>query len=61
MSIYVLQEDFWSHKGLVQIDSSENGEVLSIACFKDKIFSGHSDGTIKVMVPSSFVKTVFVN
>ncbi|KAJ0031553.1 hypothetical protein Pint_13215 [Pistacia integerrima] len=40
--------DFWNHKELVQLDSSENGEVLSIACFRDKIFSGHSDGTIKV-------------
>ncbi|KAG6662227.1 putative E3 ubiquitin-protein ligase LIN isoform X1 [Carya illinoinensis] len=41
-------QDFWSHKELVQVDCSENGEVLSIAYFKDKIFSGHSDGTIKV-------------
>ncbi|KAJ4708471.1 RING-type E3 ubiquitin transferase [Melia azedarach] len=40
--------DFWNHKELIQVDSSENGEVLSIACFRDKIFSGHSDGTIKV-------------
>ncbi|OMO58191.1 hypothetical protein COLO4_34815 [Corchorus olitorius] len=40
--------DMWNHKELVQIDSSENGEVLSIVSFKDKIFSGHSDGTIKV-------------
>ncbi|GKV06638.1 hypothetical protein SLEP1_g18508 [Rubroshorea leprosula] len=40
--------DLWNHKELLQVDSSENGEVLSIACFKDKIFSGHSDGTIKV-------------
>lgn len=61
MSIYVWQQDFWSHKELVQVDCSENGEVLSIAYFKDKIFSGHSDGTIKVMVPTSLVRTVFVN
>ncbi|PON50525.1 Regulatory associated protein of TOR [Parasponia andersonii] len=40
--------DLWSHKQLVQVDCSENGEVLSVICFKDKIFSGHSDGTIKV-------------
>ncbi|CAK9172751.1 unnamed protein product [Ilex paraguariensis] len=40
--------DLWNHKELVQEDSSLNGEVLSIVCFKNKIFSGHSDGTIKV-------------
>ncbi|XP_052200352.1 putative E3 ubiquitin-protein ligase LIN-1 isoform X2 [Diospyros lotus] len=40
--------DLWNHKELVQEDCSSNGEVLSIFCFKDKIFSGHSDGTIKV-------------
>ncbi|KAL5768811.1 hypothetical protein ACOSP7_015355 [Xanthoceras sorbifolium] len=40
--------DFWNHKQLVQVDSSTNGEVLSIICFRDKILSGHSDGTIKV-------------
>ncbi|ONH98058.1 hypothetical protein PRUPE_7G226000 [Prunus persica] len=40
--------ELWDHKELVQVDCSENGEVLSLVCFKDKIFSGHSDGTIKV-------------
>ncbi|CAN6540986.1 unnamed protein product [Malus baccata var. baccata] len=40
--------ELWDHKELVQVDCSENGEVLSVICFKDKIFSGHSDGTIKV-------------
>ncbi|KAL2500881.1 putative E3 ubiquitin-protein ligase [Forsythia ovata] len=40
--------DLWNHKELAQEDCSINGEVLSIACFKGKIFSGHSDGTIKV-------------
>ncbi|KAL5572637.1 hypothetical protein UlMin_022234 [Ulmus minor] len=40
--------EMWNHKELIQVDCSENGEVLSIVCFKDKIFSGHSDGTIKV-------------
>ncbi|XVF34865.1 hypothetical protein REPUB_Repub18cG0095400 [Reevesia pubescens] len=40
--------ELWNHKELVQVDSSENGEVLSIVSFQDKIFSGHSDGTIKV-------------
>lgn len=45
--IWFLQE-MWNHKELVQEDCSANGEVLSVVCFKDKIFSGHSDGTIKV-------------
>ncbi|WCJ42504.1 Transducin/WD40 repeat-like superfamily protein [Euphorbia peplus] len=40
--------ELWSHVELAQVDCSENGEVNSIVCFKDKIFSGHSDGTIKV-------------
>ncbi|KAL8102427.1 putative E3 ubiquitin-protein ligase LIN-1 [Apium graveolens] len=40
--------EMWIHKELYQEDCSANGEVLSIVCFKDKIFSGHSDGTIKV-------------
>ncbi|XVF88573.1 hypothetical protein PTKIN_Ptkin19aG0061500 [Pterospermum kingtungense] len=40
--------DLWNHKEIVQVDSGENGEVLSLVSFKDKIFSGHSDGTIKV-------------
>ncbi|KAF5788826.1 putative transcription factor WD40-like family [Helianthus annuus] len=40
--------DLWSHKELAQQDCSINGEVSSIVCFKDKIFTGHSDGMIKV-------------
>ncbi|KAD6454725.1 hypothetical protein E3N88_09431 [Mikania micrantha] len=40
--------DLWNHKELAKQDCSTNGEVLSIVCFKDKIFSGHSDGMIKV-------------
>ncbi|KAL8209350.1 hypothetical protein R6Q57_006082 [Mikania cordata] len=40
--------DIWNHKELAKQDCSTNGEVLSIVCFKDKIFSGHSDGMIKV-------------
>ncbi|XP_038700840.1 putative E3 ubiquitin-protein ligase LIN isoform X1 [Tripterygium wilfordii] len=40
--------DMWNHKELVQVDCSRNGEVLSIVCFGDMIFSGHSDGSIKV-------------
>lgn len=39
----------WNHNELFQEDCSVNGEVLSIVYFKDKIVSGHSDGTIKVM------------
>ncbi|KAL8189006.1 hypothetical protein R6Q57_029267 [Mikania cordata] len=33
---------------LAQEHCSINGIVLSIVCHKDKIFSGHSDGTIKI-------------
>ncbi|KAI3671014.1 hypothetical protein L1987_87660 [Smallanthus sonchifolius] len=40
--------ELWNHKELAQQDCGTNGEVLSIICFKDKIFSGHSDGAIKV-------------
>lgn len=43
-----LSSEFWSHQELFQVDCSPNGEVLSIAYFKDKIISGHSDGRIKV-------------
>ncbi|CAL5440744.1 unnamed protein product [Camellia sinensis] len=39
--------DLWNHKELVQEDCNVNGKVLSVVCFKNKIFSGHSDGTIK--------------
>ncbi|XP_020549522.1 putative E3 ubiquitin-protein ligase LIN [Sesamum indicum] len=41
-------QDIWNHKELSEEDCSMNGEVLTITCFRDKIFSGHSDGTIKV-------------
>ncbi|KAL2342538.1 hypothetical protein Fmac_003823 [Flemingia macrophylla] len=40
--------DIWIHKELIKEDCRENGEVLSVICFKDKFFSGHADGTIKV-------------
>nr|KAJ0203061.1 hypothetical protein LSAT_V11C500282180 [Lactuca sativa] len=40
--------ELWNHKELVQEDCSVNGVVLSIVCLKDKIFSGHSDGMIKI-------------
>lgn len=51
--VHVGQQELWDHKELVQVDCSENGEVLSLVCFNDKIFSGHSDGTIKVTQPTS--------
>ncbi|KAL7591164.1 hypothetical protein Lser_V15G32972 [Lactuca serriola] len=47
--------DLWSHKELTQQDCSMNGEVLSIASIKNKIFSGHSDGTIKVWMDKGSV------
>ncbi|XP_058732275.1 putative E3 ubiquitin-protein ligase LIN-1 isoform X2 [Vicia villosa] len=40
--------DIWRHKELIQIDCRDNGEVLSVIWFKDKIISGHTDGRIKV-------------
>ncbi|KAG0455810.1 hypothetical protein HPP92_023598 [Vanilla planifolia] len=40
--------DMWNHKVLVQVDCSMHGEVLSICYFKNRIISGHSDGTVKV-------------
>ncbi|KAL9330155.1 hypothetical protein ACSQ67_005158 [Phaseolus vulgaris] len=40
--------DIWIHQELIKQDCSENGEVLSVICFKDKKISGHTDGTIKV-------------
>uniref|UniRef100_A0A0E0BZG5 RING-type E3 ubiquitin transferase n=2 Tax=Oryza meridionalis TaxID=40149 RepID=A0A0E0BZG5_9ORYZ len=40
--------DMWNHKELNHADCSSNGEVTSIAYFKGYIFSGHSDGTLKV-------------
>ncbi|KAF3783976.1 putative E3 ubiquitin-protein ligase [Nymphaea thermarum] len=38
----------WFHKELFQMSCSMNGGVLAINCYRDLIFSGHSDGTIKV-------------
>ncbi|KAI3802908.1 hypothetical protein L1987_31055 [Smallanthus sonchifolius] len=40
--------ELWNHRELAQEDCSINGVVLSTTCYKDKIFTGHSDGTIKV-------------
>nr|XP_034598044.1 putative E3 ubiquitin-protein ligase LIN-1 [Setaria viridis] len=40
--------DMWNHKEINQADCSSNGEVTSIVYLKNHIFSGHSDGTLKV-------------
>ncbi|CAD6233636.1 unnamed protein product [Miscanthus lutarioriparius] len=40
--------DMWSHKEINQVDCSANGEVTSVVYLKSYIFSGHSDGTLKV-------------
>ncbi|CAL4959147.1 unnamed protein product [Urochloa decumbens] len=40
--------DMWNHKEINQADCSSNGEVTSIVYLKNNIFSGHSDGTLKV-------------
>ncbi|VAH59282.1 unnamed protein product [Triticum turgidum subsp. durum] len=43
--------DMWNHKELNNADCSSNGEVTSIVYYKSYIFSGHSDGTLKVAHP----------
>ncbi|XP_025819459.1 putative E3 ubiquitin-protein ligase LIN [Panicum hallii] len=40
--------DMWNHKEINLVDCSSNGEVTSIVYLKNHIFSGHSDGTLKV-------------
>ncbi|KAG2586001.1 hypothetical protein PVAP13_5NG002500 [Panicum virgatum] len=40
--------DMWNHKDINLVDCSSNGEVTSIVYLKNHIFSGHSDGTLKV-------------
>ncbi|GJN38208.1 hypothetical protein PR202_gb27230 [Eleusine coracana subsp. coracana] len=40
--------DMWNHKEINLVDCSSNGEVTSVVYFKSYIFSGHSDGTLKV-------------
>ncbi|XP_020585745.1 putative E3 ubiquitin-protein ligase LIN-1 isoform X2 [Phalaenopsis equestris] len=40
--------EMWNHQVKAQVDCSIHGEVLSIAYFKNRIISGHSDGTIMV-------------
>ncbi|TVU22994.1 hypothetical protein EJB05_32719, partial [Eragrostis curvula] len=40
--------DMWNHKEINLVDCSANGEVTSVVYFKSYIFSGHSDGTLKV-------------
>lgn len=48
----------WNHKEIKQVDCSSNGEVTSIVYLKNYIFSGHSDGTLKVVVALLFQVTV---
>ncbi|XP_055822313.1 putative E3 ubiquitin-protein ligase LIN-1 isoform X2 [Solanum dulcamara] len=40
--------DMWNHKEIALEDCSINGEVSSIVSFRNKVFSSHTDGTIKV-------------
>ncbi|XP_059286266.1 putative E3 ubiquitin-protein ligase LIN-1 isoform X1 [Lycium ferocissimum] len=40
--------DMWNHKEIALVDCSINGEVSSNVCFRNKVFSSHTDGTIKV-------------
>lgn len=48
----------WSHKEINQVDCSANGEVTSVVYLKNYIFSGHSDGTLKVAACMLFQITV---
>ncbi|PQQ21567.1 putative E3 ubiquitin-protein ligase LIN-1 isoform X2 [Prunus yedoensis var. nudiflora] len=40
--------ELWSCAEVVELDSSTNGEVLSLLHVKGRVLSSHSDGTIKV-------------
>ncbi|XP_024979794.1 putative E3 ubiquitin-protein ligase LIN-1 [Cynara cardunculus var. scolymus] len=40
--------EWWNHTELVQEDCGINGAAISIVFCEDKIFSGHSDGMIKI-------------
>ncbi|KAJ1404791.1 Zinc finger, RING/FYVE/PHD-type [Sesbania bispinosa] len=40
--------ELWSCKEVVELDLSSNGEVLSLLYLNGQVFSGHSDGSIKV-------------
>nr|XP_010323417.1 putative E3 ubiquitin-protein ligase LIN-1 isoform X2 [Solanum lycopersicum] len=40
--------DMCTHKEIALEDCSINGEVSSIVCVRNKVFSSHTDGTIKV-------------
>ncbi|XP_050939644.1 putative E3 ubiquitin-protein ligase LIN-1 isoform X2 [Cucumis melo] len=40
--------ELWSYTEVGAIDSSSNGEVLSLLHLEGRVLSGHSDGTIKV-------------
>lgn len=55
----LLMQGIWFHKQLFQTSCSMNGGVLAISCYKDLIFSGHSDGTIKVT--TLFISLKFLN
>ncbi|KAF9589316.1 hypothetical protein IFM89_022643, partial [Coptis chinensis] len=39
--------ELWSCAEVTEIDSGSNGEVLSLVHLKGRVFSSHSDGTIK--------------
>ncbi|KAK9270446.1 hypothetical protein L1049_026026 [Liquidambar formosana] len=40
--------ELWCCADMVELDSSKNGEILSLVHLKGRVFSSHSDGTIKV-------------
>ncbi|KAL5778211.1 hypothetical protein ACOSP7_011137 [Xanthoceras sorbifolium] len=40
--------ELWNCTEVVELDSSTNGEVLSLLHFKGRVLSSHSDGTVKL-------------
>ena len=47
--VAIFQPEFWTHEELGSpTDVSANGEVRCLAQSRGRVFSGHSDGTLKV-------------
>lgn len=48
LNFSALQTELWHCNEVTELDSSTNGEVLSLIHLKGRVLSSHSDGTIKV-------------
>lgn len=48
LNFSALQTELWHCTEVTELDSSTNGEVLSLIHLKGRVLSSHSDGTIKV-------------